>query len=262
MPKKNTTKKENENVDLEKTQKLDVDAIKKPDMESKNTKESQKKNSKTTTKNNKTTSKKTSSKKKNNELPKFEKEDVTITEVVSKINEEKGHIKNPEITNKKSGMSSIILLLLVIVVIWAMIYYLFLSPNAYLKNNDKENTLENEVTDDAQTENDEVNEELLMIAETSAQNFVSAAMLWHQDALMRYGSLTDVEVLKDGSVVKLDEQDSFALNNDEKINVSGSLPDSINSMIISKDGIIVISQINFNGYCFDYNGESLTNVEC
>ena len=89
MPKKNTTKKENENVDLEKTQKLDVDAIKKPDMESKNTKESQKKNSKTTTKNNKITSKKTSSKKKNNEFPKFEKEDVTITEIVSKINEEK-----------------------------------------------------------------------------------------------------------------------------------------------------------------------------
>lgn len=191
----------------------------------------------------------------------FNKEGVTITEIVSKINEEKGQIKNLPIVKKKTSYTSMLFIILGIAIIWCAIYYLFLSPNAYFSDNKvKQDEKIEKPTNDSIPNND--NQVALTAARLSAQNFIDAATLWYNDALLRYGSLTDVKVLNNGRIFKLNEQDEFNLKSDEKLNIKGSLPNSINSMIISKEGIIVVSQINFNDYCFDYDGEILTNVKC
>ena len=159
--------------------------------------------------------------------------------------------------NKKNELSSVFVLVLIIIVIWGIIYFLFLNNPDFKTKQPKKNieTTEKEPSDEYIK--DEKNKE---IAEENALIFVDSAKEWHSDALKRYGSLVDVRVLFDGRVVKLNKEDNFNLDN-EKINVE-TLPDSINSMIISKEGIIVISQIDFNNYCFDYDGDNLTNVEC
>lgn len=255
MPKKVSSKEEEQ--DLEKTVKLDIDKINEEDMYSKIEKVA-KEESKKETKSDKPEEKLKAD-------IDLSKEGVTLTEVVSNINEEKGKIQNPSIVEKKSPFLSIILIVLGIVIIWSILYYLFLSPDAYLKKNNLDETKDVTNTTETTIDNSTLDEEdstEMLVAEASAQNFVDAATLWYTEALMRYGSLTDVNVLADGSIVKLNSSDSFNLKAEEKVNVKGSYPTSINSMIISKEGIIVISQIKFDNYCFDYDGENLINIKC
>lgn len=183
------------------------------------------------------------------------KKNVTLNEVVSKINDEKGQIKNPPIEKKESLISSIIVIILIIAIIWGITYYLFLGPKAVFKKSEVKENVEEKVP-----VIDKVNESVKNASETSARGLIDAAYLWYTEALLKYGSLVDVQVSADGTITKLNSNDSLTIEN-EKLNVK-SLPTSLESMVISKDGIIVASKINYNDYCFTYNGETLTEIDC
>ena len=186
------------------------------------------------------------------------KENVTLNEVVSKINAEKGQIKNSPTPKKESLMSSIIVIILIIVILWGIIYYLFVGPKAIFKTSESTEKVE-EKTDEVPVI-DDVNEGVKSSSETSARGLIDAAYLWYTEALLKYGSLVDVQVLPDVTITKMNSTDSLNLET-EKLHIN-SLPTSLESMVISKDGIIVASKINYNDYCFTYDGENLTEIDC
>lgn len=181
--------------------------------------------------------------------------ELTLNELVTKINKEKGNIENPPSEKKDNPLASLVAIALIIAMLWIIIYILFVGPNAKFEIKEKQNN-QNE------QEIDQTNYDLARkkSSEISAEKVIEAAYLWYTGALMKYETLVDVQVLADGTIAKLNPNDKINLQN-EKLNID-TLPTDIDSMVISKEGIIVASKINYNNYCFNYNGDQLTEIEC